>query len=58
MMADFYRLLVLAFHKLKYSSNPMLRAYWLATRRRSQVDSSALKCCEDGEVTEQISRRC
>lgn len=43
MMADYYRSLARAFHELKDSSNPVLRAYWLAAHHRSQVGSSAAK---------------
>ena len=43
MIAGYYRSLAQAFHELKDSSNPLLRAYWLAARHRSQVCSSAAK---------------
>ena len=42
-IAEYYRSLARAFHELKYSSNPVLRAYWLAAYRRSQASSSAVK---------------
>lgn len=43
MIADYYRSLAGVFHELKDSSNPVLRAYWLAAHHRSQFRSSAVK---------------
>jgi hypothetical protein len=42
-VADYYRSLAQAFRELKNSSNPALRAYYLAAYHRSQAASCAAK---------------